>query len=71
MGTAQPEPCGVPAALEAMGVATRGAPSQPVQPKRPAHPNGQPGRALFLPTEAALAGWTAQACEQRAENVFD
>ncbi|WP_396433459.1 hypothetical protein [Limnohabitans sp.] len=48
MGTAQPAPGGVPAALEAMGVATFGAPSQPVQPKRSAHPNGQRGKlALF------------------------
>ena len=28
-------------------------------------------RALFFPTDAALASWTAQAHEQRAEIVFD
>jgi DNA polymerase-3 subunit alpha len=31
----------------------------------------QPGRALFFPTDAALAPWTVQAHEQRAETVFD
>ena len=28
-------------------------------------------RALFFPTDAALASWAAQAHEQRAEVVFD